>query len=204
MKHQILTSFFVFLALSGCTTIMEEKIKLSISEQIDRYPKSTLQDIYKNFYQDYFGSEHAIPDKKDVEDYLIHELSVMQEFNYDTIIERTGWRHNFVRIPLSLIKNGQIPADELLQAFIESASKIDRHKADKWVDEWHNIVKTIEKMHLDIADFDSDKEKIAELLNQNPRIALHHSKIFKNTYNPHYRIVEKTIYNKRLKPFIKQ
>jgi hypothetical protein len=193
----------MFLTLAGCTKTVEEKIKQAVLLQIDRYPKSTLQDIYKNFYQDYFGTEHAIPNKKAVEDYLMSELLEIQEVSYDTIIEITGWRHNFVRIPLALVKNGKIPADELLQAFIESASKIDSATADKWIDEWNNIVQTIEKMHLDIADFDNDKEKIAELLKQNPKMALHHSKIFNKTYQPHYRIVEKTIYKTRLEKFVK-
>jgi hypothetical protein len=180
---------------------MEESIKQSILYQIERYPKSTLQDIYKNFYQDYFGAEHAIHNKKAVEDYSTHELSDIQEINTDTIIEIIGWRHNFMRIPLSLVKNGTIPADELLQAFIESATTVTSNAADKWVDEWNSIVSIIEKMHLDIAGFDDDKKKIAELLTQNPKMALHHSEIFNNEYNPHYRIVEKTIYKTRLAKF---
>jgi hypothetical protein len=193
----------MFLTLYGCTKTAEEKIKQTVLSQIDRYPKSTLQDIYKNFYQDYFGAEHAIPNKKAVEDYLMHELSEIHEFNHDTIIEITGWRHNFVRVPLALVKNGKIPADELLQAFIESASKIDSVTADKWIVEWNNIVKTVEKMHLNIVGFDNDKAKISELLKQNPKTALHHSEIFNKTYHPHYRIVEKTIYKKRLEKFVK-
>ncbi|MDR2065376.1 MAG: hypothetical protein LBP85_06690 [Prevotellaceae bacterium] len=203
MKHQILLSFFIFWALTGCKNTVEDKIKQAVFAQIDIYPKSTLQDIYKNFYQDYFGTEHAIPNRKAVEDYLVRELSEMHEVNYDTIIETTGWRHNFVRIPLSLVKNGKIPADELLRAFVESASKIDKFTAGNWIKEWNEIVKIIEKMHLDIANFDNDKAKIAELLKQNPKAALHHSQIFNNAYQPHYRIVEKTIYKSRLEKFIK-
>jgi phage gp36-like protein len=203
MKNQILLSFFIFWALTGCKNTVEEKIKQAVLTQIETYSKSTLQDIYKNFYQDYFGAEHAIPNKKAVEDYLMHELSEMQEVNYDTIIEITGWRHNFVRIPLSLVKNGKIPADELLQAFVDSASKIDKSTADNWIEEWNKIVKIIEKMNLDIANFDNDKAKIAELLKQNPKMALHHSEIFNSEYKPHYRIVEKTIYKNRLEKFMK-
>ncbi|MDR1347031.1 MAG: hypothetical protein LBJ63_01175 [Prevotellaceae bacterium] len=201
MKHQILTSFFMLLSLASCKITVEQKIKQAISHQIERYPNSTLQDIYKNFYQDYFGTEHAIPDKKAVEEYLLYELSVMQDVNYDTIIEKTGWRNNFVRVPLSLVKCGKISADELLLAFVESAVKVDTETADNWIAEWNVIVKILEEMHLDIEGFDNDKREIAELLIENPKMALHHSKKFNNSYHPHYRIVEKTIYENRLKKF---
>ncbi|MDR0421273.1 MAG: hypothetical protein LBH30_07500 [Prevotellaceae bacterium] len=202
MKYQILISFFIFLSFTGCKTTEEQKIKQAILSQIERYPKSTLQDIYKNFYQDYFGAEHAIPNKQIVEEYLIRELSDMQSINNDAVIELIGWRHDFIRIPLSLVKNGQIPAAELLEAFIESAIKTDT-KADGWIAEWNSIVQILEEMHLDIEDFDRDKQKIAELLAENPKMALHHSKIFRDSYHPHYRIVEKTVYENRLKKFIK-
>jgi hypothetical protein len=182
---------------------MEERIKKSVLHQIERYPKSTLQDIYKNFYQDYFGTGHAIPDNEAVENYLMHELSDLHEISNNTIVEIVGWRHNFVRVPLFLVKNGTIPADELLQAFIESAATASTNAADKWIDEWNGIVKIIEKMQLDIVSFDDDKNKIAELLAKNPKMALHHSEIFNNEYKPHYRIVEKTIYKTRLEKFVK-
>jgi uncharacterized UPF0160 family protein len=202
MKHQIFLSFFLFLSLISCNTTVEEKIKQSVLSQIDKYPNSTLQDIYKNFYQDFFGAEHAIPNKQAVEEYLIRELYDMQNINHDTIVEIIGWRHNFVRVPLSLVKCGKIPVDELFQAFVESVTKIDTETADNWITEWNSIVKILEEMNVDIEGFDSDKHEIAELLAENPKMALHHSKIYNDSYHPHYRIVEKTIYENRLKKFI--
>jgi hypothetical protein len=187
----------------ACKNSMEQKIKKEIYLQIERYPKSTLQDIYKNFYQDNFGTEHAIPNKEAVEDYLMHELSNMQIVDNDAIVENIGWQHNFVRVPLSLVKNGKIPVNELLQAFIESATAIDANATDTWIDEWNKIVEIIETMSLNISGFDEDKEKIAELLNKNPKMALHHSEIFNSTYRPHYRVVEKTVYKNRLEKFLK-
>jgi hypothetical protein len=192
----------MFLSLTGCKTATEQKIKQAILRQIERYPNSTLQDIYKNFYQDFFGAEHAIADKKTIEEYLIYELSGMQDINCDAIIEITGWRNNFVRVPLSLVKCGKIPADELLLAFFDSAVQTDTEATDNWIAEWDGIVKILEKMHLDIEGFDNDKREIAKLLVENPQMALHHSKIFNNSYHPHYRIVEKKIYENRLKKFI--
>ncbi|MDR3226499.1 MAG: hypothetical protein LBT56_02370 [Prevotellaceae bacterium] len=203
MKNQKLALFFLFWTLIGCSASMEQKIEKAISNQIERYPKSTLQDIYKNFYQARFGAEHAIPDKKAAEDYLMYELSGLQEFDNDTIVEMIGWEHNFVRVPLALVKNGKIAPEELLTAFLESATAAYTDSAKNWVDEWNLIVATVEKMNLNLDGFAEDKEKIAELLRDNPKVALHHSRIFGETYHPHYRIVEKSIYKKHIEKLLK-
>lgn len=203
MKSQKFTLFFLFWALIGCSASMEKNIEKAILNQIERYPKSTLQDIYKNFFQARFGAEHAIPDKEVAEDYLMYELSGLHEFDNDTIIEIIGWEHNFVRVPLALVKNGKITPEELLTAFLESANAAYTDSAKNWVDEWNLIVATIEKMNLNLDGFAEDKEKIAELLRNNPKAALHHSRIFNETYHPHYRIVEKSIYQKCIEKLVK-
>ena len=32
---------------------------------------------------------------------------------------------------------------------------------------------------------------------------VHHSELYENTYHPHYRIIEKSVFEKYIKPFIK-
>ncbi|MDR2854238.1 MAG: hypothetical protein LBV31_02905, partial [Prevotellaceae bacterium] len=41
---------------------VDNEIKNSIVAQLGQYPELRLQDIYKNFYQDCFGTGHAIAD----------------------------------------------------------------------------------------------------------------------------------------------
>ncbi|MDR1112521.1 MAG: hypothetical protein LBL18_02015, partial [Bacteroidales bacterium] len=65
-----IAAYFFF---SGCQT-REKQIELALLAQLKNYPESRLQDIYKNFYQDCFGTGHAISDTAMVVHYLRSEL----------------------------------------------------------------------------------------------------------------------------------
>jgi len=196
MKKIIIISL-VIPFLTCCTTQREKLMETAVNEQLVLYPKSTLQDIYKNFYQDKFGAEHAIPSKENAANYLDYELYNMTDKDTVSFVEPIGWQRNFVRIPLALVKNGKLPKDVLLNAFFESAKgNFHENIAEEWAKEWAMIVKIIEKNKLPITDFEKDKIQIDSLLQQYPTMALHHSETYKEAYRPHYRIVRKEIFEK--------
>ena len=71
---------YIFLCL--CVMLSSCKLdaqSLAIREAIDRqmatYPESTLQDVYKSFYQDRFGPGHMISDTASARSYLMREIS---------------------------------------------------------------------------------------------------------------------------------
>ncbi|MDR3235719.1 MAG: hypothetical protein LBT48_03205 [Prevotellaceae bacterium] len=185
-----------FISALSCGT-QSEKVEQAILKQLDCYPVSTLQDIYKNFYQDKFGAEHAIPNEVAARNYLMYELENMPQIFDIHPIEEIGWRHDFVRVHLAVVKTNIVPAEELLQAFLESAVFTAAAQIS-WVEEWAEIVSIIEKKELQIENFAHDKDTITQLLHENPYVALHHSDVYSNTYHPHYRIIAKEVYRKRL------
>ena len=63
--------------------IDKEALRMAVERQLVSYPESTLQDVYKAFYQEHFGPEHMISDTAAVRQYLDYELSIMGD-------ERTG------------------------------------------------------------------------------------------------------------------
>ena len=194
MKKTIIISL-VMPFLTYCTSQREKLIETAVNEQLVLYPKSTLQDIYKDFYQDKFGSEHAITSRENAANYLDYELYNMTDEDTVSFVEPTGWQRNFVRIPLALVRNGKLPKDVLLNAFFESAKgNFHENIAEEWAKEWATIVKIIERNKLPIADFEKDKVQIDSLLQQYPTMALHHSEAYKEAYSPHYRIVRKEIF----------
>jgi hypothetical protein len=190
----------VLLLLSSCSSSEEEKIRLSVKSQLQIYPASTLQDLYKNFFQDHFGPEHAIRDTAAARQWLEFELETFNQSN-NPDIEILGTNQRYIRVNLSLIKQGKISEQQLLEAFINSAKKIDDNDIAQWGLEWQKIVDVIQKMNLQINDFEMDKKNIEHLLN-NGKYAVHHSAVFNELYQPHYRIVEKEIYEGKIKPFI--
>jgi hypothetical protein len=46
----------------SCGDAKRERIRKAVENQLGAYPESTLQDLYKNFFQDYFGPGHIVGD----------------------------------------------------------------------------------------------------------------------------------------------
>ena len=52
-----------------------ERIIRSVERQLERYPHSTLRDLYKNYFQDRFGPGHIIADEQAADRYLRYETT---------------------------------------------------------------------------------------------------------------------------------
>lgn len=193
--QQLLLGLFCF-SLLGCNNT-EKKIESAVLAQLKQYPESTLQDIYKNFYQDRFGPGHAIANPESVRHYLKEELSTMSDDSISPMTEELGWEHRFIRIYLRMVKEEQISEDDLNDLFIESAFEIAPEAGEEWKKEWKTITQIIEKKKLPVKDFSEDKKRIDSLLNENSTIALHHSSAFRQYYHPHYRVVRKDLYERK-------
>jgi hypothetical protein len=59
------------------TTINTTAVQAAVTKQLQKYPKSTLKDIYKNFFQDRFGPGHLISDTAVAGAYLRKELDAL-------------------------------------------------------------------------------------------------------------------------------
>jgi len=163
-------------------------IEIELKKQIELYPISQLQDIYKNFYHGKFGTEHLITDRDAVIKYIEQELELM-DTSYLPLIEYVGWDSNFVRVNLLYLKKNNITPEILADAFIESVNYVNTNKSNDWLNEWKQIIKIIEKENIQLDNYTEDKKIIDSLLAINPKMALHHSKKFREVYKPHYRVV---------------
>ena len=67
----------------------------AVTYQMEMYPKSTLRDLYKNFFQDHFGPGHIIANDEAADKYLRQELSSVAEYE-GTDYEFAGYRGNMV------------------------------------------------------------------------------------------------------------
>ena len=173
-------------------------LRIAIEHQMADYPESTLQDIYKSFYQDRFGPGHIISDTTSARSYLMYELSEMSEVS-TVYYEPTGSEGRFVRVYLSAVADGLITADQLLDAFVRSANMV---KAETdWEAEWKAVVGTITKYGIRVNGFEDGS--LLEEASRN-RQAVHHSRTYNEAYHPHYRIVERRIFEKELMPLIKE
>lgn len=151
------------------------------------HPQSRLQDIYKSCFQDVYGPGHLIDDTASAVAYLDWELAQM-DYADTVLYEPTGIDGNFYRINLSLVKDGKLSKDLLLQAFVESANDLEAMPVAQWADQWRQIVGVISRMPLQLPDFAQDSLMLEQLL-QRGEYVMHHSDAYSNAYAPHYRIV---------------
>ena len=76
MKH-LLPFLLPILVLAGCRP---SPTKAAIERQLQDYPESRVQDIYKSFCQDNLGPEHLIPDPEYAKNYLLpRKLAVIAD-----------------------------------------------------------------------------------------------------------------------------
>ena len=166
------------------------------------YPKSRLLDIYKSCFQDYMGAEHLVSDRERVKAYFDEEL---QTTSFDDLMpwysEPCGVNGQYIRVSIRAIKENMIAEDVLLDAFIRSANSDMRPTVESWRDRWHKIVGTIDQMELNLPNYQQDREFIDSILSVG-KYAISHSPEYREAYRPHYRIVEKGIFENEIKPVI--
>lgn len=169
---------------------------------METYPKSRLLDIYKSCFQDYMGAEHLVSDSERVKAYLDEELATT------TLDELMPWYYepcgidsNYYRVSIRAIKENIISEEMLLDAFVRSANSVERPSVESWRNRWHMIIGTIDQMQLNLHHFEEDKQFIDSILTAG-KYAISHSPEYREAYHPHYRIVEKGIFEREIKPMI--
>ena len=212
-------AIFVALAMLYAFTLSAQDIQGFVTKQMQTYPKSRLLDIYKSCFQDYMGAEHLVSDKQRVKAYLDEEL---QTTSLDDLMpwyyEACGVNGQYVRVSIRAIKENLITEDVLLDAFIRSTRSAEQGKnsdmrptVESWRDRWHKIVGTIDQMELNLPrsamplcfakNYQQDRTFIDSILSVG-KYAISHSPEYREAYRPHYRIVEKSIFENEIKPLI--
>ena len=196
----------IFLTLSCLFSVIclaedgmkNECIRVAVENQLRTYPKSTLQDIYKSFFQDYFGPEHIISDTLSAGAYLNRELASFEKAQ-GAYYEPTGCEGNFYRVNLSVVKEGLMSRDAYFDAFIRSANSTRTVTLEEWKTEWKQIDSIVYSMNLSLVNYVEEREKLFSLLAEG-KYVMHHSKLFSEAYEPHYRIIGKEIFLKEILP----
>lgn len=201
---KLYTIFYTALMLLtfSCTQNNEQKIGQAVTNLLQRYPKATLQDVYKSFFQDYFGVAHLLAEREKVKSYIEYETNSATEFD-STLYEPCGWRGNFVRVNLLAIKKGYISSDALTDAFIKSREASCDSVTDEWLDEWQQIIAAARRAAPAMENFAHDSAKIANNLAEG-KYMMHHSRKYNEYYHPHYRIIHKSIFEEEILPQLPQ
>lgn len=207
MKRNItILALFLLLATSCSSSVSSaenEKTKITahINGAIAKYPLITLSDIYKGAFQDFMGPAHIIPDRESARAYIAREIENAGSLSGE-LYEPCSWMGNYYRVNLSVIKMGLVSLDTFTDAFVKSAKGIDSLLVKEWQGIWESALPAIREAAPEIEGFREDSARISTLLQQG-KYVIHHSDIFNATYHPHYRIMEKNIFEKEILPLLK-
>ena len=174
-------------------------MRTAIERQLASYTESTLQDIYKSFYQEHFGPGHIISDTAIARRYLMKELSEMGE-TPSPYFEPTGSQGDYIRVYLSAIADSLITSEQLLDALIRSANSWQEPSIN-WLEKWQAIVNVIQANKMEIEGLEDNLPLLNDAARNNQ--AVHHSRRYNEAYHPHYRIVERSIFERELKISLK-
>ena len=179
-------------------------IEDAIGAQLRQYPESRVTDIYKDFCQDNLGPGHLIPDPESARAYLLSEL---QEYREDLDSARyakpqlryvpVGDKHNYVRVDLSVVLDGLVKEDSILNSFVRSANEGKVLSEKAWIKKWNKVAAVIRSRFPDIPDAAADLAELDSLIGEG-HLIMHHSDAFTKAYTPHYRIVASDIFEKEL------
>lgn len=205
-----MVKFFGYIVLTACSLLMgcsrelstEQKIHQAVEMQLATYPHSTLRDLYKNFFQDRFGPGHIIADSSSADRYLRSELSSSTSFE-GADYEPTGYEGRFLRVNLGVIADGRVPYEKFFDAFVRSVNGIVMPTIAEWQQEWAEIEAVILKMNIQLDNMEADRAEIKQLLDSGGYV-MHHSESFNRHYSPHYRIIERTIFEQEILPLLEK
>jgi len=178
-----------------------QQIRGRVEWQLQHYPQARLIDIYKSCFQDYMGAEHLVSNRAEAQRNLMQEISTMNlDSMADWLYEPCGIDSQYYRVSLRAIAQGILPVDSLLDSFVASTQET-QPDVKAWQQRWQQIQSVITDMHLQLPFYEHDSSTIAAVLDVGG-YALSHSDEFKHAYHPHYRIVERSRFERSLKPIL--
>lgn len=200
MRKAVILLITLFTVLSS----QAQDVQSFVSRQLQTYPKSRLLDLYKSCFQDFMGAEHLVVDHQRIKAYLDEELnSVTLDDLMPWIYEPCGIDSSYYRVSIRAVKECLISEDMLLDAFICSANSSNRPSVDEWNERWHKMIGTIDGMQLNLPQYNKDRQFIDSVLSVG-KYAISHSPEYREAYRPHYRIVERSIFEQEILPLIEQ
>lgn len=195
MKRILFTALVMLFPLLAISQ-EEKQIEEGLAKYMQRFPESTLQDVYKLCYQDFFGPAHLLSDETEAENRIKKELFAQP--NYKFVYEPTGYMGNYYRVNVAVVQIGAISFEKYFDAFKRSAEVKNPITVEQWTELWAKIVAVAEKLDPQPKNFEADKKFIAEQMGQGNYV-IDHSKNFNKTYKFRYRLIRKDIFENEIK-----
>jgi hypothetical protein len=161
-------------------------LRKTLLDELRRHPQSQLQDLYKFAYQAAMGNEHIMADSVEMEKYLSQELADVTAGGSEDLVEYLTPDSSAVRVNLRPLKKLNGCARKLVSLMIKSTHVFVPSRAKLRL-----YLNDIEKLAEDgVIPFKKEAvQAYFKELQEKQFPAMHHSKIFEETYKPAYRVI---------------
>ena len=164
-------------------------IKELIKFNVERYPLMEINDIIKLLYQRSFGCGHIISNKEKAKKFLLDEFKEVISDESCPLVEEVG--NGFLRVNLARYKAMGLDPSILFEAFYLSSKEKVNGIGDflKSIDVLREMIED-DELPFSLDEFDLYFNKYLD--KGMPMVS--HSEIYKNMYDPHYRVVNKKFF----------
>ena len=169
-----------------------ELFNLVISH-LNRYPDMEVQDVYTLIYQGAMGAAYYSADAGGFEERLVKEFEETEEDEKKPLWETIRPDGELVRVHMSALKarGGQPQALSTLCLWTASIFQGDKQDLlDGWDTFWRVCRDNRLSKFPEVEIFEFD-----EWIKKNKYPSIYHSAVFRNAYNPHYRLVRREFLN---------
>jgi hypothetical protein len=168
--------------------VLGEAMRSILVEHAVRYPKWSLDDLYKLLHQAALGSEHAITDEAPARAWLTQELGNLSPGPNDPLIDPISPDGLVIRVHLRPFASFHLDPEVLLTSFIRTA-RFFRGSPDTIVDFAHAAANLARE---GVLPFGSDAiMTYVDELKTAGFPPVHHSPGFEEAYRPAYRVVSR-------------
>ena len=157
-----------------------------ISQHIQHYPKIQIQDLYKLLFQAAMGIEHLLQNPAPILDYLLRELDVVDAVSETQLAEPIA--PELVRVHLRPFKARMGRPAQLVDLMMKSAANFNPSR-EKLTIYWHTLEEMAAQQIIPFSAPELQSFFQTKRLESLP--AAHHSKIFRENYQPAYRVILK-------------
>ncbi len=159
-----------------------QRTRKLLIEHYTRYPKLQIQDILKFIFQSSFGCNHMLSSLEFVTDCIKKEATNLKQHNNVLVEQLDGY---YSRVNLSYLEKG-LSAETLGKLFYVSAKK-EKNGLESLLDKISTTKELIKEglLPFSIENFNDAVYQWSE----KGYPAIHHSNIFRDKYNPAYRVI---------------
>jgi hypothetical protein len=177
------------LALAACSRVPGEESNLRriLTDQVARYPRMQVQDLYKFLHQAALGSEHAVRDTAMARDWLRREIAGLDTATaFEPLVDPLSPDGKLVRVHLRpYLRNGDDP-EALLHAFIRTANEA---RGDSVTLEYYWSIAEAMCQEERLPFPRGDTEAFFAARREQGFPAVHHSEDYGQLYRPAYRVI---------------